>query len=114
MRSRVVVNGIRVFATFATIIYIVYRRQTSNSVKQTAHENTKRILAIMVSKKIVLVIVVCPPPGNFSPRDEATVLLKSVIISAKLNKISTIEVYFFVENIPREKLYFRNKINVSD
>lgn len=113
MNRNLVKQCARVGTAIAIVIFIIYKSQPSNYILQTLQTSRDNSMKFHDSKHMVIVIVVCPPSKYFVPRDEATVLLKSIIISAKLNNISIIKLYFFVEDILREKVYFRNKIHVS-
>lgn len=118
-QNRPVVITAFLFGFFLVTLYIMRSDSGIEFLRIPAENSTKlENLSVTMStekynKSIVLVMVVCPPPNKMGPRDEAIVLLKSVLISAKLNKIQSIEIFFFLENVERESEFLMDKLKVS-
>lgn len=66
------------------------------------------------SQKTAIGIVVCYTKNNTGPRDEASVLIKSTILSAQTYTIiKTIEIHIFMEHLEEDSKYFSKLLNVS-
>lgn len=62
------------------------------------------------SKKVVIGAVCCRPENQYKYNEQTIVMLKSVLISAKLYNISTIEIHLFLEHISEDGPYFQGEI----